>query len=152
MRLGWSAIPNLMRVGALLSSFMAAMFLLFVPLSAFDIGSYSINERVVTGPYFLTHVYPIIAPHLGLLVAIAYGIWTERTWVRPLAMVFWVAVDLILVYAVLVGLVPEAETVVYALWAVVYIAVVWWYFYRKATVIAYYRALASASRSSTDGA
>ena|SRR5437867_2938024 len=151
-RLGWSAIPALMRAGVLFSSFAAAMILLFVPLSALNVGSYSINERVVTGPYFLTHVYPILAPYLVIALAISYGIWTERPWVRPLSLLFWLALDLGLLYEIAVGWVRAADAFVYAVWGVVYVLIVWWYFYRKTTVVSYYRKLVSASLPTAAGA
>lgn len=152
VRLGWSAIPGLMRVGVLFSTFMGALLLLIVPLGALNIGSYSIDERTVSGPYFLLHIYPIVAPYLILLLAITYGIWAERLWVRPVALVFWLALDLILVFDVLTERVTSTDAFAYAAWAVVYILIVWWYFYRKATVLSYYRRLASARSASRAGA
>ena len=144
VHLGWSAIPWLMRAGCFVSAFSAFMFLLFVPLSALNIGSYAINEREVTGRYFLAHVYPVLAPYAALLIGISYGIWTERMWVRPLAIVFWFAIDLLLLYQVAAGMVGTADAVSFAVFAVLYIALAWWYFFRKKSVVSYYRALSAA--------
>ena len=150
--LGWSAIPLLMRGGAILSVLFAGVWLLFVPFAAFNLGSYSINDQQVTGQYFLLHAYPILAPFVAILLAIAYGYWTERLWARPLPLIFWFAVDLVLLYEVVAGLVSTVEAGTYAMWAVLYLLAAWWYCYRKGTVVQYYQALTRATASATAGA
>ncbi len=143
--LGWSAMPLLMRAGIVLSTLFAGVWLLFVPFAALDLGTYSIDEQQVTGQYFLVHAYPILAPFIVLLLALAYGYWTERLWARPLPLIFWFAVDLVLLYQVVAGFVGTGEAVTYALWAVVYLGAAWWYCYQKAAVVRYYKALEEAT-------
>lgn len=140
-RLGWRAMPWLMRAGIPASAFMAAIWLLFLPLAALDVGSYSIDDRVVSGPYFLTHAYPVLLPFIGLLLALAYGYWTERLWARKLPIVFWLLVDAILVWQILSGEVVGAEAIEFVVWALLYVAFAVWYCYFKASVATYYRAL-----------
>ncbi len=143
--LGWAAIPLLMRAGIVLSTLVAGAWLLFVPFAALDLGTYSIDDQQVTGQYFLVHVYPILAPFIVLLLAIAYGYWTERRWARPLPLMFWFAVDLVLLYQVVAGFVTIGEAVTYAVWAVVYLVAAWWYCYQKEAVVRYYQALEDAN-------
>ena len=140
-RLGWRAIPWLMRTGIWLSAFVAAIWLLFIPLAAVDVGSYSIDDRVVSGPYFLAHAYPILLPFIGLLLAVAYGYWTERLWARPLPILFWLFVDAILFWQILSGEVVGAEAIEFVAWALLYVACAVWYCFFKPSVAAYYRAL-----------
>ena len=142
--LGWSEMPWLMRKGAFFSALFVALLLLFIPLSIVNLGDYQVNGRHVTGPYFLTHVYPWLLPLMVLLAAIAYGYWTERLWARPLPLVFWLGVDLMLLYEVVAGDVTRGDAFSYAAWGAAYVVVAWWYCYRKETVARYYQALASA--------
>jgi hypothetical protein len=139
--LGFEGMPLLMRVGIIGSTLFVGVWLLFVPFAALNLGTYTINDREVTGRYFLVHAYPFLLPFCGLMAAIAYGYWTERLWARPLAVWFWFAVDLLLLYLVVAGLVSSTDAVMYAFWAVAYVGAAWWYCYRKESVVRYYKAL-----------
>jgi hypothetical protein len=78
--LGFEGMPLLMRVGIIGSTLFVGVWLLFVPFAALNLGTYTINDREVTGRYFLLHAYPFLLPFCGLMAAIAYGYWTERLW------------------------------------------------------------------------
>src|SRR6185437_5122948 len=95
--LGWSRIPVLMRAGILWSAFIAGIWAAFIPLALFNIGTYTIDGRVVAGRYFLVHAYPELSPMIGLLIAISYGFCTERQWARSLPIWFWASLGLLLV-------------------------------------------------------
>ena len=140
-RLGWRAMPWLMRTGMWVSAVFAVMLTLFVPLAALGIGVYEINERSVSGPYFLSHAYPILLPFMVLLAALAYGYWTERLWARPLPIFFWVGMDIILLWEVLTGHGTRADNLEMAVWGAFYIIVAVWYCFYKQSVARYYRAL-----------
>ena len=150
--LGFERMPLLMRLGIMGSTLFAGVWLLFIPFAALNIGTYTINDRAVTGRYFLEHAYTILLPFFVLMVAIAYGYWTERLWARPLAVWFWFAVDLVLLYLVVAGSVTTTESVMYAFWAVVYVGAAWWYCYRKESVVRYYKALENAKSVTPVGA
>lgn len=150
--LGFERMPLLMRLGIIGSTLFVSVWLLFVPMAALNLGTYTIDDRVVTGRYFLVHAYSVLLPFLGLMSAIAYGYWTERLWARPLAVWFWFAVDLVLLYLVVAGLVSSTDAVMYAFWAVAYVGAAWWYCYRKETVVRYYKSLEDAKRGEPVGA
>jgi len=136
-------MPWLMRKGTVFSALFAAVWLLFLPLSVLNVGTYEINERQVTGTYFLTHVDPWLVPLIAIFAAIAYGFWTERSWARHLPLAFWFGVDLVLLYEIVSGD-AGSEAISYGVWAVIYLAVAWWYCYRKQSVVEYYKALEAA--------
>jgi len=140
-RVGWRAMPALMRAGTVLSALFVAIWLGFIPLAAFDVGDYSLNGRTVTGPYFLAHAYPVLLPFLALCAALAYGYWTERLWARPLPVIFWLAVDGVLFWEILAHEVVGGEATEFVVWAILYVVVALWYCFYKPSVAAYYRAL-----------
>lgn len=69
-----------------------------------------------------------------LLLLIAIGLWKERRWVRPLAMVYWLAT---LTVSIGIGT-NRAESTLILLPALVLAG---WYFYNKRNVVAYYEEL-----------
>ena len=140
-RLGWRAMPWLMRTGTRASALGAAVWLLFLPLAALDVGSYSIDDQAVSGPYFLIHADLELLPFIGLLHAHAYGYWTERLWARPLPIVFWLLVDAALFGQILSGEVEGADAIGVVVWALLYVACAVWYCFFKPSVAKYYRAL-----------
>ena len=148
-RLGSRAMPWLMRTGMKLSVPFVAVWLPLTPLAAFNLGTYTINDRYVSGRYFLTHVYPILLPFMGLAAAIAYGYWTERLWARPLPIFFWLAVDCVLFWDILTGEGTKADNLAVAIWGVLYVVVAVWYCFYKRSVAEYYRALERAYGENT---
>lgn len=140
-RLGWRAMPWLMRAGTVGSVLFAGVWVSFVPLAALNVGTYTINDRVVSGPYFLGHAGPILLPFIVLLLAIAYGYWTERLWARPLPILFWFAIDLVLLWEIVTGDATGDDAVAFVVWGVLYIAAALWYCFFKESVARYYRAL-----------
>jgi len=140
-RLGWRAMPGLMRTGTVVSALFVVMWLCFIPLAALNVGDYSIDERVVTGRYFLAHIYPVLLPFLALCAVLAYGYWTERVWARPLPVIFWLAVDGVLFWQIVMGEVVGGDAIEIIIWAILYVVVALWYCFYKSSVAAYYRAL-----------
>jgi hypothetical protein len=144
-RLGWSAMPWAMRIGAQTSTIIGFVGLLIIPLAALNIGSYSIDDQRVSGPQFLLHGYSKAFPFLALILAIAYGYRTERTWARTLPIFFWLAVDCVLAWQLFVGEVAENDVIGLGCFAVLYVAVALWYCWFKRSVELYYRALAESN-------
>ena len=140
--LGFRAMPWLMRATTCVSTALAAFWIAFVPFAALDVGRFTIDGERVSGPYFLAHAYPVMLPFLVLLAAIAVGYWTESTWARPLPIVFWTGVDVLLVRQIRVGDVAGLDAIGYIVSAMAYLAIAVWYCYFKRSVGSYYRALA----------
>lgn len=68
-RLGWRAMPWFMRKAGVASALFVAIGLLVAGLAAFNIGTFTIDDRTVSGPEFLTRVYPGGLPLHGRLRA-----------------------------------------------------------------------------------
>jgi hypothetical protein len=131
-----------MRLTTCASALLVAFWIAFAPFAALDVGRFTIDGERVSGPYFLAHAYPIMLPFLALLAALAYGYWTESTWARPLPIVFWSGVDVLLVRQIRVGDVAGLDAIGFMISAMAYLAFAVWYCYYKRTVSSYYRALA----------
>lgn len=144
-RLGWSAMPWTMRIGAWTSAIIGSVGLLVIPFAALNIGTYSIDDQRVSGPHFLLHGYLEWLPFLALTIAIAYGYRTERKWARTLPIFFWLAVDCDLAWQVFAGDVAGNDVVAYGFFAVFYVSVALWYCWFKRSVELYYRALSDAN-------
>jgi hypothetical protein len=86
--------PVLLVLGLYGSALTAAMFALVFILAPFDLGNYSINDQAVSGPVFLRQAGLVFALVVGILGAIAVGLWRERAWVRPLMIAYWLLLPL----------------------------------------------------------
>jgi hypothetical protein len=62
-------------------------------------GTFTINDEKVSGGEFFRYVGLQGATIGVLLLLIAYGLWQERSWTRPLMMVFWFACTVFLLFA-----------------------------------------------------
>jgi hypothetical protein len=126
--------------------------LLAVLLGAlFDVGEFSLDGQAVSGPEFLRVAGPTFVI-LGLLfIAIAWALWRNKSWARPLMMFYWLAISVLLL-ALSWG---TPEGVAQALGTVASLAplaiVAWWYLYRKQNVVSYF-ALQERMASITDRA
>jgi len=150
-RLGVRAMPWLMFAGIWLSAFFLFILILFIPLAALGQGTYTINNRYVSGPYFLTHAYPILFPFMLLVGALAYGYWTERLWARPLPIFFWLGIDVLLLWGILTGDDTRADNLGTAIWGVLFVVGAIWYCFYKRSVANYYLALERAFRQGEAG-
>lgn len=146
--LGRLALPQGIRSACWLAAGFASIWIVLVPFAALDMGTYSINDRAVSGPYFLTHVYPFIVPFLGILGTMAYGYWTEQLWARPLPFVLACAVAAFIISQLVFYGANVAESVSVVAWCGVITFAAWWYCYRKRSVVAYYTRLGQARRPS----
>lgn len=140
--LGFRAMPWIMRAATCASAALVAFWIAFVPFAALDVGRFTIDGEQVSGPYFLAHAYPVMLPFLAVLAAIAVGYWTESTWARPLPIVFWAGVDVLLMRQIRVGDVAGLDAIGFIVSAMAYLAIAVWYCYFKRGVRAYYGALA----------
>jgi hypothetical protein len=140
-RLGWRAVPWFMRKAGVASALFVAIGLLVAGLAALNIGTFTIDDRTVSGPEFLTRVYPGGLPLLALLGALSYGYWTEKLWARPLPLILALLVDVVLLWQVRGNGLARGDAPGLMAWAVLYVVIALWYCYYKQSVIAYYRAL-----------
>lgn len=131
--------PLLLTIGQWLSLFSGAMFLLFLLLAPFDLGTYTIGEEVVSGPEFLRRAGLIVVLFGGLLVAIGVGLWRGRQWARPLMIGYWLLLPLLALADAEGGVVDVVGALVFAALAA---GVAAWYLYAKPNVRAYFAARA----------
>ncbi len=137
--------PTLLTVGLYLAPTFGAVCLLGVLAAAANARfvSFSIDGEAVTGHEFLATAGAGMAVMGVLALAIAYGIWQERSWTRWLIMGFWATV-----VAMNVGLGWANSGANGAVSAVVGLAVVvlgvGWYLFGRENVVDYYRALGQA--------
>lgn len=140
--------PLLLTLGIYGSAFFAGVSALFLILAPFNIGSYSIGDRAVTGPEFLRQVGATFGVAGALCAAISYGLWRERSWTRPLMLLFWVVLDITLITQAVKYPAPDLGPVGATFFSAVYVLVSAWYLYGRASVNAYYAALRAAERTS----
>ena len=121
----------------------------FLILAPFNIGTYSISGESVTGPEFLRRMGILFAANAILMLVIAFGIFTERSWARPVMLLFWcgsVAANLILFLR------DRDENVGGTLvLSLIATAVAAWYLYGKDSVTQYYDALKQRETASRTG-
>jgi len=117
--------------------FVGGLFALFLVLAPFNLGSYTIDGDAVTGPQFLRQVGLVVAFYTAVLFAIGVGLWRERAWTRPLMIVYWLALPLLVLTSAdwtVGGLVLDF------LWSVAMAGIAWWYLYVRPNVVAYFEA------------
>ncbi len=131
--------PMLIQIGAAGTSLIGGIMIFFLILAPFDIGTYSISGESVTGPEFLSRMGVLFFANAILMVVIAFGILSEKSWARPVMLLFWcgsVIANLILFLRDHDG--NAGGTFVLSLIAT---GVSTWYLYGKDSVVQYYDAL-----------
>lgn len=137
LRRSAAPMPALVAVGGVGSALVGGLFVAFLILAPFNVGSYTINGQPVSGPEFLRQAGVSFALVGLVLLGIAIGIWREQSWARPLMLSYWIAVPLAAIAGIgwdwtdLVGVVVTS-----ALSA----AIAAWYLYGRANVRAYFEA------------
>lgn len=134
--------PPLLVLGQWICSGVAPLMLLFVPMAAFDIGTYSIDNRPVSGPEFLRAGGPILVLLGGWLAAVAAGLWLDKPWSRWLMLAYWP-----LSSALMIALgwnEPQfvENTASACVFGAIAMSLAAWYLYRRDNVVAYYDACA----------
>jgi hypothetical protein len=112
-------------------------------------GPYTVNGQPATKSEFFGDPFVLsLAPIIIMTAWVAWVLWRERPWARPLMLGFW-----FVVYAPAI-FVPNAD------WAsrlagilslAVSITIASWYLYGKANVVAYFQRLGERNVSRTDG-
>ena len=139
--------PLLLVLGQWLCVLGGGVMLLLLALAPFDLGSYSISGEVVSGPEFVRRGGLLFGAAGVYQLVLAFGLWRERAWVRPLMVAYWVGFGA-LVLAVEPTPGGGPEDVVSGMSGVLLCAgIAAWYLYRKRNVAAYFRTLAGSGES-----
>jgi len=121
------------------SAFFGAVVCLFMLLAPFNIGTYSINDGQLSGPEFLRRV-GVGFGAIGLIcILISFALWRERSWARPMMLLFWVVLNAMTIGLELNG--PQEQLGFMIFFVIVQLAFASWYLYGKKSVQAYYRVL-----------
>lgn len=84
--------PALLLLGMFGSALFSGVAAIFLVLAPFDIGSYTINDEPVTGPEFLRRAGFLFFGGAAICAAISYGLARNRSWTRPLMLVYWIVI------------------------------------------------------------
>ena len=136
--------PFLLTLGQGVSMFAGSLLVLLTLMAPFDIGTFRINGEQMSGPEFLRNGGWLLLVLGGLLVVIGVGLWRERTWSRPLMIIYWLSMSLMTFIGHDQGRVNVVTGVVMSVGLAVIAA---WYLYRKAHVRAYYAAREALDRA-----
>jgi uncharacterized membrane protein (UPF0136 family) len=130
---------------SVLGTLVLTLFAISLPLSR----TFAVDGHVATRAQFYAASVPVLVAFpiiLVLFAAIAYALWRELPWSRALILAFWGANLLLGAGLATWGPVHDrgewAPVPVY----LIVIGIVWWYLYRKSTVVAYYRVLEEQGR------
>jgi len=134
--------PVPLTFGMYASTALGVLFLLGMVCAGLDVGTFAIDNELVSGPEFLRRAgFPFVL--IGILsLSIGYAMWRERWWSRQLVLVFWVVANgLGVIFALQAGIpigsvVPRA-----AMGLAVILGPTAAYFFLKDNVVAYYNAL-----------
>jgi hypothetical protein len=150
-------MPLLLLCGLGFSAFFSALGAIVFTIFAITIPfttSYSVDGHPATRAEFFAASWPSlgILPVLLLFVAVAFALWRELPWSRPLILGLWGANLVLFIGLEIWGPVKDRGDWTPVFVFPIMIAIVWWYLYRKATVVAYYRVLEQQVRENALGA
>lgn len=137
--------PLPLTIGMVLSGALGAFSVGLTALAPFNLGTYSINGKTVTGPEFLRQVGTVWTVGGLLCLVIAYGLYRERPWTRALMLAFWVVIGA-LTFATKMSKGSAGDLVSSIAWTVFCLGTTGAYLYAKTNVVDYYRALERRSR------
>ena len=138
-------LPLLMLVGGLLATLLAiacAVGILTIVFAAiFGVPEFTISETTYDGVWVLVRFGPLLMLHDGLLAALAYGLWTGRSWSRRLAVVFWCSLIVFTSIAAILYPVNGRFWFFVALCSLPFLLGSWLYLYQWGGAVAYYKSL-----------
>jgi hypothetical protein len=114
---------------------------MFVPFGLLGYGTFDWNGTVATTFAQRLPLLAGFAAQSAFLGAVAIGYWRERRWARPLAPLFWLLLALYLKVSTASTSTDPAGDWLVAGMLVAIGCLTAWYFYRKRSVVTYYRAL-----------
>jgi len=130
-----------MTIGLGIATLGACFVGMFVPIGLLGYGTFDWNGHVATTFVERLPLLAGFAALAGFLAAMAIGYWKECRWARPLAPLFWlVLAGYFKVSMAATSTDPVGDWLAAGMLAAVGCLAAW-YFYRKRSVVAYYRAL-----------
>lgn len=147
-------VPFLITCGMAFMAFFAGVAAIVLPMflliTLFSGGPFTVDGAPVTKSEFLATVAPIFGVMLPVAAAaglFAWGVWKEKSWTREVAMTFW-GLCLVIGIGQLVFMPDQrAEAFQGLASTVILILVAVWYFYMKKNVVSYYRDLTDAKHA-----
>ena len=130
--------PLLLKVGQLMSVVLGVTLLAVLLGALIDVGEFSLDGQPVSGPAFLRVAGPAFVIIGLLFIAIAWALWRNKSWARPLMMFYWLALSVVVValsWGTPQGLTQGLGTVANLIPLAI---VAWWYLYRKQNVVSYF--------------
>jgi len=140
MRQSREPLPSLLFLGKLGTTFFGGISLLAFVMAILNAGGFSIDHVQMRGHEFLRHAGFGWAIITASLVAIAYGLWRARPWVRPLMVAWWVNFAGIIVLPAIGGRGTLADAIPKVAQCLIVGFVAYLYLYRKENVVAYFKA------------
>jgi hypothetical protein len=129
--------PMLLFLGQLGSALGGLVFLGTLATAPFNAANYTINNQPVSGAEFLRRAGFLWAAIAAVLLVIAFGLWRERAWVRPLMVLYWLLLPL---GSFIVDDWDTASILSAFFFCGVAAAIAAWYLYRRPSVRAYFDA------------
>ena len=137
------SMPLVMKIGMWFAVIFVICATTLLTLTLFGIGSFTIGGEVVERQAWLRIAPPLLLFTIIFMGIIAYGFHKEKSWSRHVVMLLWASIG----FFALFGLVFSVDSVPRALFwralaqSVVFGGISAWYFYRKMTVVEYFRML-----------
>jgi hypothetical protein len=128
-------MPLLLMLGQWGSLITGALFLVLIALAPFDLGNFSISGESVTGPEFLRRGGWLMGLIGAILLSVAVGLLRERSWARPLMLLYWLSLMLLSFIGDAGGV---SEIVLSGVVMLTCTGVAAWYLFQKPNVKAYF--------------
>lgn len=129
---------NLARIGAPFVAAVGALFLILAPL---NIGTYSINQEIVSGPEFVRRAGLWLLLMAALSAGVGIGLWRGRAWARSAILAFWIVMCLEIVVLAIASPPGDSNLGGIALSNAIILGCVGWYLFGKANVKRYFESL-----------
>jgi hypothetical protein len=140
--------PLLLTLGlAFVTLWFAVVVLIFV-VALVGNGPYKVDGQPVTkSEFFSDPRFFAFAPVIVISAWIAWALWRERPWARPLMLGSWIVVGVPPIFARDADWASRVSSI---LFVVITMTIASWYLYGKANVVAYFQRLKESSASRTD--
>jgi hypothetical protein len=132
-------MPLLLRCGMYFSFAYFAASIVATLLMAFRFETWPMAGRSYSADAALKLAGPMLVVTGTLMGTIGVGFYKRKPWSRILVLVFWIWVPAYVIFVALQGLISWKPAVRPIVQSAILLPVSWWYLYRKADVIEYFR-------------